>query len=160
MPIIFRLISLGLFCLMAAPAMAEDFVIEVPVKLERLMNDVGEVMVSCEAMDPDESVIGSGQQKAPIVDGAFDGKLTVSFDADYGKNPFDATRYRCTMRLRQISGREYRIPQGEEEEPDWPIWARAKQGTDLVYQVEGELAGEEAPAEGEPPPPKQPPPRQ
>ncbi|MBD3669312.1 MAG: hypothetical protein HUJ29_00950 [Gammaproteobacteria bacterium] len=135
-------LMLGFF----GPLAAEDYVIEVPVKLERLMNDVGEVMVTCEAINTDEDVIGSGQQKAPIRGGAFDDKLTVSFDADYGKNPHDATRYRCIMRLRQVSGREYTIPQSTEEEPDWPIWARAKAGTELVYQVEGELATDEAPA--------------
>ena len=147
-----RLFLFLILSLPALPLQAADFVIDVPIKLERLMDDVGEVMVSCVAMNADEDVIGQGRQKLALSGGSYEGTLQVSFDADYGKSPNDATRYTCTMRLRQISGREYMIPQSEEEEPRWPIWARARKGTELVYEVKGDLAadvpnaGESAPS--------------
>ena len=139
-------LSLCLLLLFAPAAQAADFVISVPMKLQRLMNDVREVMVTCVAMNEDEDKIGEGRQKVAITDGRYDGTLEVSFDADYGKNPNDATRYSCTMRLRQVAGQEYTIPQSEEEEPDWPIWARARKGTELVYEVKGEIAPDQPPA--------------
>ena len=114
------------------------------------MDDVGEVMVNCVAMNADEDEIGRGRQKLSLHGDSYEGTLEVSFDADYGKSANDATRYRCTMRLRQVSGREYLIPQSEEEEPDWPIWARARKGTELVYEVEGDIAPDQ-PAAGEAP---------
>jgi hypothetical protein len=141
---------LSLF-LPALPLQAADFVIEVPIKLERLMDDVGEVMVTCVAMNADEDEIGRGRQKLSLSGDSYEGTLEVSFDADYGKNPNDATRYACTMRLRQVSGQEYLIPQSEEEEPDWPIWARARKGTELVYEVKGDIAPDEPPASEAPP---------
>jgi hypothetical protein len=140
-----RLLFLLSLALCSLPSYAEDFVIEVPIKLQRMMDDVGEVMVTCEAMNEDEDKVGEGRQKVAIEGESYEGTVEVSFDADYGKNPNDATMYTCTMRLRQIAGREYRIPQSEEEEPDWPIWARARQGTELVYQVKGEIAPDQPP---------------
>jgi hypothetical protein len=149
-----RLTRLCLFsCLLfsALPLYAADFVIEVPIKLQRMMSDVGEVMVTCVAMNEDEDKIGKGRQKVAIEGESYKGKVEVSFDADYGQNPNDATMYTCTMRLRQIAGREYRIPQSEEDEPDWPIWARARKGTDLVYEVKGNITPDQPPESSKPP---------
>lgn len=139
-------LSLFLLLLFTPTVQAADFVISVPVKLQRLMSDVRELMVTCVAMNEDEDKIGEGRQKAAITEGSYEGTLEVSFDADYGKNPNDATQYACTMRLRQVAGREYLIPQSEEEEPDWPIWARARKGTELVYEVKGEIAPDQPPS--------------
>lgn len=129
-------------------SVAADFELSVPIKLERLMSSVGEVMITCQVMNEDEDVIGHGQQKRRIEGMNYEGKVVVEFDANVGKNPNEATRYKCTMRLRQISGREYLIPQSETEEPDWPIWARARGDAELVYEISGSLSGdaEAAPA--------------
>lgn len=141
------LMGLCLLCLVPTPALASDFVIKVPLKLQRLMDDVREVMVTCQAQNDDEDKIGEGRQKVAIEDGKYDGTVEVSFDADYGKDANDATQYSCTMRLRQIGGSEYRIPQSEDDEPDWPIWARARKGTELVYQVKGKIAPDTLPSD-------------
>ena len=147
-----NLIQLIVLCLfvMPLPAYAADFELTVPIKLERMMSSVGEVMVSCHVMDEDEEIIGQGQEKLRLKESDYDGKLVVRFDADVGKNPHHATLYQCTMRLRQVSGREYVIPQSEEEEPDWPIWARSPAGAELSYQVSGSLNGDDAPAKAGP----------
>jgi len=156
MPKRFRLsLYLSLFfCLPVMPAHAADFVIQVPIKLQRLMENVREVMVSCVAMNEDEDKIGAGRQKVTLSGESYSGTVTVSFDADYGNNPNDATQYTCTLRLRQIGGQEYRIPKSEEDEPDWPIWARARKGTELVTEVKGKISPDQPPPGSEVPAPK------
>ncbi|MDH5359683.1 MAG: hypothetical protein OEX03_03920 [Gammaproteobacteria bacterium] len=138
-----RKISLSLM-VMPLSLSAADFELTVPLKLERMMSSVGEVMISCSVMNEDEDIIGKGQKKLRLKESRYDGKVVVSFDADIGKNPHQATLYQCTMRLRQISGREYVIPQSETEEPDWPIWARARGDAELRYQISGSLEGDGA----------------
>lgn len=146
------LIRIMALCLFVSPFTlhAADFELTIPIKLERMMSSVGEVMVSCQVTNEDEDIIGQGQKKLRLEKSDYDGKVVVSFDADVGKNPHEASLYQCTMRLRQVSGREYVIPQSEEEEPDWPIWARSPAGTELSYQINGSLDGDEtdAPAQG------------
>lgn len=141
-------------CLFIMPLglQAADFELSIPIKLERMMSSLGEVMVSCQVMNEDEDIIGKGQEKLRLKGSDYDGTVVVSLDADVGKNPHQATLYQCTMRLRQISGREYVIPQSESEEPDWPIWARAHGDAELVYQINGSLEadGAKAPAQGAP----------
>ena len=140
----FTLIRILVLLVMPFPLYAVDFEFTVPVKLERMMSSVGEVMISCHVMNDDEDVIGRGQEKLRLKDSSYDGKVVVSFDADIGKNPHEAALYQCTMRLRQVSGREYVIPQSETEEPDWPIWARARGDVELSYQINGSVTGEAA----------------
>jgi len=130
--------------LLPLTAMAEDFELVVPIKLERMMSSVGEAMISCQVMNDDEDKIGQGQEKVRLQGMNYEGKVVVKFDADVGKNPNEASLYKCTMRLRQISGREYLIPQSETEEPDWPIWARARGDAELAYEVSGSLSGDDA----------------
>lgn len=138
-----RILALSLLSMSFSLA-AADFELTVPLKLERMMSSVGEVMVSCSVMTEDEDIIGKGQQKLRLKESSYDGKVVVSFDADTGKNPHQATLYQCTMRLRQISGREYVIPQSETDEPDWPIWARSRGDAELSYQITGSLAADAA----------------
>ncbi|MDH5184284.1 MAG: hypothetical protein OEX12_10380 [Gammaproteobacteria bacterium] len=142
------LLRIMTLCLLATPFSlhAADFELSVPIKLTRMMSSVGEVMVSCRVTNADEDIIGQGQEKLRLKAPDYDGKVVVSFNADMGKNPHEATLYQCTMRLRQVSGREYVIPQSETEEPDWPIWARARGDAELSYQISGSLAGDAADA--------------
>ncbi|MBD3609071.1 MAG: hypothetical protein HUJ30_00820 [Gammaproteobacteria bacterium] len=128
--------------MLSATTLAADFVITVPVKLEKLLPETGEAMITCQVLNVDEDILGSGWHKIPLPESTFEGEVKVEVELDYGQSALAASNYLCTLRLRHITGREYILPMSEEEEPEWPIWARGRVGAELVFQVAGELTDE------------------
>lgn len=94
-----------------ASALAEDFSLNVPVKLSSLVPGVTGGLVAC-VVGPGSIAavqrpithagerIGFGIETFPIDSSrSFAGTVTVAFDADTGKDPAAATHYKCWLQL-------------------------------------------------------------
>lgn len=130
-------------------ASAQDFNITVPVRLNSFPREVAQGEIWCWAgladmpnldiggLGPDRSgkTLGRGRTAFPIDgnSGSFIGNVTVQFSADPGKNPGDATRYLCVLRLM--------APQSEPREPSVGVGGLtdARQGTPLTTRITGSL---------------------
>ncbi len=97
--------------LVASPAAADDFNLTVPVRLSSLVPGVTGGIVACvvgpvsiatvqRAVTHGAERVGFGVEPF-TVDGSrgFSGTVTVSFDADAGKDPAAATHYKCWLQL-------------------------------------------------------------
>ncbi len=94
----------------ASAAMAEDFEFDVPVQLSKLDAAFTQGKVFCEVRGVNrdmgsgsgraDTVIGSGETTFAIAQGAFNGPVTVKFNANRPKNePSDGRSWRCSLTL-------------------------------------------------------------
>lgn len=113
------LVWLALSGLLAAafPALAEDFEFEVPVQLSKLDPVFTEGRVSCHVVGVDRespttskranAPIASGSASFALVQGAFNGTVSVKFDADRPRRqPADARAWTCLLAVVAPSGSE------------------------------------------------------
>lgn len=91
-----------LWCCFTPLVHAEDFNITVPVRISHVPPNITTFSVRCFAVvmpagaAAPTSQIGLGQADQSITGGAFNGNLTVRFNAAPGKIPSSATHYQCT----------------------------------------------------------------
>lgn len=128
-------------CLPVDALLAEDFVFSIPLELRQLMPQVEHVMLECVVFNEDEDKIGGAYTLVTPKEGEYLGEAKVAFNADPGMDPNMAVNYRCFLRLRHVSGRRYIVPQFKEDESDWPVWAQARPGSELVYAIEDVIPG-------------------
>jgi len=143
----------------AGMASAEDFNFTVPIRLISFPRDVTQGEVWCwvgladmpllhiGGFGPDRSgkVLGRGRSVFPIDgdSGGFSGNIAVRFSVDPGKNPADAAKYWCVLRLGD-SGNTFAMI-GERVQPN--------PGAQLVTSATGSLIPlpvRETPARGMP----------
>ncbi|HMA53059.1 MAG TPA: hypothetical protein VKT17_01275 [Acidobacteriota bacterium] len=117
-------------------ANADDFNITVPIRLNSWPREVAHGDVWCwvgpadmplihiGGFGPEASgkVIGKGKTVFPINGdtGAFSDNIVVRFNADQGKNPGDATKYWCVLRLEYSTGFAM-IGEGPNAKPGAPL---------------------------------------
>jgi hypothetical protein len=87
----------------AASAAAEDFTITAPVRLYNMVQGVGKAKVTCEVVDSQGQRIGSsykwstnGVNQYPT---GLEEDIVLKFNANPGKDPRDATDYKCDLKL-------------------------------------------------------------
>lgn len=93
---------------------AEDFTLNVKVNLGNMHPDVTHINVFCKVANGYDNVATNsnliGSKKSNnfklSADGAINTTVQVKFNADPGKNPPDATNYRCLLNLIIITGTE------------------------------------------------------
>ena len=90
------LLASGLSLLTATPAMAEDFLITVPINFSNLPPDISNFVVSCSALQESYGVVvGGGDARPRMSGGEFHGDVTVRFNATAGHDPATAHYYQC-----------------------------------------------------------------
>lgn len=83
---------------------AEDFTFNVGVDLTNLHEDASKVQVVCVVGNSPsvfgESTIGAANKYIDVpADGVLNTSVELQFNANAGKNPADATNYRCTIQF-------------------------------------------------------------
>lgn len=91
-------------------AKAEDFNITIPVSFTNLPPEVGMFDIGCEVMSSRLSIGFGRTATIRISGGAYSGNLIARFNATAGLNPADATHYRCTANLRNLTGSPFYAP--------------------------------------------------
>ncbi len=125
----------------AAPAGAEDFTFQVRLEVTNLLPRTRPI-VACSVYQGTVHIGGASSAPLRVSDGRRSGTVTLKFNAQPGKNPADADRYRCRLNIAKLSS----IPLSDRvegiTEPVFsvgPEWARAKPGTQLVKVLEGPI---------------------
>lgn len=79
---------------------AEDFTFNVGVNLSNMHPEIVSMKLRCSAKQGPNVIIGTGENAEKIsADGTFNATVPVSFNADSGKNPADATVAICILHL-------------------------------------------------------------
>ncbi len=81
-------------------AAGEDFIITVPIKLHKITTGVHRAKVFCKVYNAsDEKIGGKWAISSAIINGELEENITVKFNAYEGKDPCDASYYRCELLL-------------------------------------------------------------
>jgi len=83
-------------CLFASNAWAEDFTVQVPVRIEN-MPHLTAAHVNCNAVTATHGSAGSGLTNVPLTAGGYNGTLTVAFNAAAGHSRIEATSISCDL---------------------------------------------------------------
>lgn len=123
---------------------AEDFTLNVGVNFTNLHPDITSIGIRCGAVNEKSTdTIGDIIKDINIpANGAINQTVQVKFNADSGKNPADATNYKCDVLLRKQSIGSGPIP-GTDSNCDNPNneWRCAKVGTRFVRALSGKISG-------------------
>ena len=131
--------AMAMTCTM--PAGAEDFTITVPVRLYNMVQGVGKAKVTCEVVDSQGQRIGSaykwsthGVNQYP---NGLEEDIVLKFNANPGKDPRDATDYRCDLKvqLAWVNDEPWQTPSQETDS----MYLKAKPGTEFRVQDGGPL---------------------
>ena len=121
---------------------AADFAIHVPVNVHTLHQDVSAFRITCTAgkgsgVWNDSNRIGTANVDIPRpADGNIQQTVTVSFDAQSGKNPSEATRYSCVGRVVGPGGQTSTLISSTANGHEW---SKAKTGTSTRSAVMGTI---------------------
>lgn len=98
-----RLAALGTaFAALPAPAVAEDFIVSVPVRIEN-MPSVRSVGVLCISLNAPGNNIGQNVPvDLPVVGGTLTQTVEVRFNASAGESASSATRIRCNLQISAV----------------------------------------------------------
>lgn len=127
--------SLVLTVAMGAAWAEESVTFEVPVQVQKLLDDV-RVDVICVVRDKDDNWLGGDRVSLQPVEGSLDTTTTLVATPGAGKTFTVAVHWLCYLQL--IKGEEY-VQQIQEHEPTGGTddWKYAKPGTTLVHQIFG-----------------------
>jgi hypothetical protein len=93
----FAVAALAAGVLLAAPALAADFTLHVPVHIENL-HSASRFYVNCYAMGPGTTVASYADMSGtPIVGGNYDGTVTVTMNAADVNAARTAVNYKCEL---------------------------------------------------------------
>jgi hypothetical protein len=117
-------------------AQAADFTFRVPVDAKGLTTEVRGITLWCRVMvSGDQDLIGGSSMIKLVPDtGILQETVTLEFNADAGKNPADARKWRCSLGLlskQSVSATPNAGYSGG--------FAKAKAGAPLVTDVSGDL---------------------
>ena len=125
----------------AAPAGAEDFTFQVRLEVTNLLFRTRPI-VECSVYQGTVLIGSASSSPLSVSDGRRFGMVTLKFNAQPGKNPADADRYRCLLRIAKLDSNPFSDRIDWITEPAFsvgPEWARAKPGTQLVKVLEGPI---------------------
>ena len=117
----------------AAAVRAEDFNFTVPVQVSNLPPNVEELTIVCTALTPvavrgsatatNFESVGSASVRVAIASGGFHSDVAVRVNASQGKDPRNATNYRCegTFKGQERGAVAYYFPGGKQQPPAFPL---------------------------------------
>jgi hypothetical protein len=119
----------------AAPAGAEELMIELRVELTSLPDEVLYGGVDCDVFAADRrTVVGRGQRDMGLRDGAWSGRVPVLISPAPGRTLGEAKHYACALKL-VTPGGERITPSRSASQP----WARPKPGTAFTVGGRGDI---------------------
>jgi hypothetical protein len=129
------------FLASAALASAEDFTIIVPVRLYNMLQGVGKAKVTCEVLDSKGQRIGShsmwSTHHVNMYPAGLEEDIVLKFNANPGKDPRDATHYKCDLKLQLpwIAGQPWQAPSHDSTSS----YLKPKPGTEFRVEDSGPL---------------------
>lgn len=115
--------------------------LNVAVKVSNLMPEVTDVAVKCTLKNSDGPSLtsgnGTGEGKAPVADGAFDGKVTVPITGNYTLETLkinNKTYWACGLFLINADGSEVRAGATSS-----PVWAQGVATAPLIGGIYGDF---------------------
>ncbi len=139
---LFLLLAMLALSSAALAATSVPVTLNVVVKVSNLMPEVTDVAVKCVLKPGDGPALSSGnatgEGKAPVTGGAFDGKVTVPITGDYTLATLqqinEKTYWACGLFLINADGSEVRAGG-----PSSPVWAQGVTTAPLVAGIYGDF---------------------
>ncbi|MBN2134274.1 MAG: hypothetical protein JW737_00940 [Acidobacteria bacterium] len=120
----------------ASITLAEDFTFYVPVKFYNNCDKIKNFQITCHVTtDNLQEVIGSGSTQPLYFPPDNDIVRPVKFNAYAGKNPADATKYKCYVNMTNQSGQGFIFGKYGMEKYACPL----QEGRQLITEVTGNI---------------------
>ena len=124
-----------------AKSFAYHFNIKVPVRLYKTVQGVGKAKVFCEALTDSNVRIGSNYKWSnkhanTYGNGNLSEDILIQFNANPGKDPNDATKYKCDLKIQLAwASPPFQTP----SQTTNSMYLKAKPGTPFKVEVSGPL---------------------
>lgn len=131
-------IFVTLFFPCSSVALAEHFEFSIPVQLNQIRQGIARAKVFCEVLDKAEQRIGARYGDwLTINNGKLDTTTRIKFNAYNGKNPLDATKYRCHLELLMgwVKDHPWQLPPAQTNS----MYLNHEAGTPFHVIVSGEI---------------------